>query len=655
MKRRETKRVWEDVGLSPLVRAGARWLSFARGLSRGARCRTAAADPLAFIESLYGRKFTAVEGRAFDFDKVYRTAGGGLFVSETRLNLSVHPKFDLSLLNVVGGGAGSQFFKETTLLSHTVTGGREHLSSHTSEAVAGTSLTVQTWNVSPAMVERVPPAFGYVHLRGQRAQPAQGFEPLRFAARGDLTTSPTLETWRSAVAPSPASIRTTGLDLLASVIHSPRQAFVSLLLNTYLPAVVSREILSVTTKRGLSNTTKERAAAQGETPLRFTPAPGTRGRRPAAWTYAGPGVAAEIHRESRSLETLQGLATAHDSRPSLLQVLPPTSLRSSPSGTSLTLLAGGAGQTTFQLDRFASALSLQLVRTHRARPGTREASASVYAPRLLARTAPPLQTGAREALSSLSKFVRHVYSFIDGNTYTGRPTLYARPGFEAAPRRGFERVLIQPRAAASDAAPKHATSSVLFNRTFEFVRLTSTSEFGVEAPAHDAGTQVLSKVAQPFFSTQGAPGAGTFIFTRELLRRTTRASKAGALTPTAATALRLVAAAETERALRETRAARPEGMALELVRQRREEVLQLPKPGYVYTQPARAQLEERQVITKASRAEIVEVVRREVRSLTSNAPAPAAPTRADLAGIADEVYTTLVRRLLIEKERLGRF
>ncbi|HEX8190170.1 MAG TPA: hypothetical protein VF586_17570, partial [Pyrinomonadaceae bacterium] len=114
-------------------------------------------------------------------------------------------------------------------------------------------------------------------------------------------------------------------------------------------------------------------------------------------------------------------------------------------------------------------------------------------------------------------------------------------------------------------------------------------------------------------------------------------------------------AAEAERALRETRAARPEGMALELIRHRREQVLQLPRPGYVFTPPARGQLEERQVITKASREEIVEVVRREVRSLAAAAPAMPAPSRADLAGIADEVYSTLVRRLLVEKERLGRF
>jgi hypothetical protein len=96
-------------------------------------------------------------------------------------------------------------------------------------------------------------------------------------------------------------------------------------------------------------------------------------------------------------------------------------------------------------------------------------------------------------------------------------------------------------------------------------------------------------------------------------------------------------------------------MALELIRHRREQVLQLPRPGYVFTQPPRPQLEERQFITKASREEIVEVVRKEVRSLASSAPVMPAPSGAELAGIADEVYSTLVRRLLVEKERLGRF
>jgi hypothetical protein len=658
LKRRETKGVWEDAGLSPLVRAGARWLSFARGLSRGARGRTVVADTLAFVESLYGRKFKAVEGGAFSFDKVYRTAGGGLFVSETRLSVSVHPRFDLHLPNVAGNRAGSQVFREvtrTTLLSHAGVSGHEQQRNAwriTNSGGASTSLTVQTWNVSPAGVERVSPAFGYVNVRGQHAQQAQGSESSRPAARGDVMTSPGTDTWRPTAQTSASGLRLTNLDLSSSVFHSPRQEFVSILLNTYLPAVAAREMSSVIKTGESTGATQGRATAEGVTSLRFTHAPGTQGRRPVAWTYAEPGGAVEIRREFRSIEPVKEHATARDQRPSSLQVLSPASLLSSLSETSLKLFAGGAGQTTHHPDG-RPALSLQHVRTHTAPPGTREASVSVHAPRLLARTTPLRQTGTRAAPSSLNTFVGHVRAPVAGIQQAGRTTLFTRPGFEAAPRRGFERILVRQLGTSSEEVPRHTTSRDLVGPAVEFVRPASAPEFSREAPTHaDASAQTLPDGARGLFSTQGGPGAGTFLFVSGLLRR---ATGAGALSPTAATALRLVAAAETGRALRETRAARPEGMALELVRQRREEVLQLPRPGYVFTQPARAQLEERQVITKVSREDIVEVVRREVRSLASSAPAPAAPSRADVAVLADEVYSTLVRRLLVEKERLGRF
>jgi hypothetical protein len=223
------------------------------------------------------------------------------------------------------------------------------------------------------------------------------------------------------------------------------------------------------------------------------------------------------------------------------------------------------------------------------------------------------------------------------------------------------------RGSTSNAAPSYSTSinstSVnLFGLSAEFFRPAAFAEFMGGVSTHDAGAELLHDRASNVFFTHVAPGMGTFLFATRLLQRTAGASNAAALSPTAATALRLAAAAaETNRparetrGARETRAARPEGMALELIRHRREQVLHLPRPGYVFTQPARAQLEERQVITKASREEIVEVVRKEVRSLAASAPAVAAPSRADVAGLADEVYSTLVRRLMVEKERLGRF
>jgi hypothetical protein len=602
LKKRETNSRWDRlsgmmpdpgslsvVSRSALVRAGSRWRSFARGLSRR-RVRTMlAANTQAFIESLYGGKFKAVEGGAFSLDKVYRTVGGGLFVSETRLSVSVHPRFDLRLLHVAGVRAGSQVFRESraaTQPSRADVGGREQRPDAlhvTNSTFAAPSLTLQTWNVSQAGAGSVMPAFGYVSIRGQRAQQGQGTESAR-----------------QTVAPAPAGLRLTSLDLRQFVTHAPRQEFVSHLLNTYLPTVVSREVLSVRMA--------EEATAQGATGRRFEP--GAQGRWPSAWTYAepswqqAPGGGVEIRREFHPVEALREQTSARDARPPLLHLLPPASLLSSLSETSLTVIAGAAGHTTYHLSGHAPALTLQHLRTHAAPSGT------------------------RDVLSSLHTFAERFHSTVAGITHAGNATFFTRAGSKPTPRRGLEQVSARRRVISSEVAPGHVTTRGLFGRSVELVRPASAAVFTREA------------------STQGA---GTLLFTKALLRRSEGGSAA------AATAMQTVAAEETKRASRETRAARPEGMALEMVRQRREGVLQLPQPGYVFTQPARAQLEERQVITKASREEIVEVVRKEVRALTSSTPAVAAHSRAELAGVADEVYSTLVRRLLVEKERLGRF
>lgn len=750
MKKRETKSELEDAGRrTALVRAGSRWLLFARTLARG-RGRLAVSNTLSFIESLYGGKFKAAEGSAFALDKVYRMVGGGLSVSETRLNVSVHPRFDLRLLNVSGGSASSQVLREApppqtttrTLLSHTGAGGREQpraarhstnvdarsfqshstilyqtiapvaftllqqrthfgppqtitlLHAASAHNVNAPSLTAHTWNVLTTGAERHLPAFGYVSVRGQRAQQAQGVEPARpplFSerlVRGDVTTGTSTETSRPPDASSPASHQLTSLDLRRPIIHAPRQEFVSVLLQTYLPVIESRESLSVRTTRDSSGATQTRATAQGETMRRFTPAHGVAERQAPGRTYAAPTTrqqpasGVEIRREFRefrSSETVRERATAphasaRDARPPLLHVLSPTSLLSL-SEDFLSVLAGGAGgqgSSTYQLGGHAPALPLQRLRTRTAPSGTREGSAAVQAPRLFAQTpqhqtthqttqqATHRPTGTREVLSSIHTFVGRVHTTFAGPqtragiTRAGYSTVFTRPGFESVLRRGFEQESARQRGASSEAAPGHAITLNLFERTGELVRPASVAEFTRDASSQETSTRISLEQEPRFFSTHGAPGAGTFLFSTALLRRVGGASTAGALSLTAAMALRLSAAGETARASSEARAARPEGMALELIRQRREEVLQLPKPGYVFTQPARTQLEERQVITKASREEIVEVVRKEVRTLAASTPATVAASRADLAGIADEVYSTLVRRLLVEKERLGR-
>lgn len=123
----------------------------------------------------------------------------------------------------------------------------------------------------------------------------------------------------------------------------------------------------------------------------------------------------------------------------------------------------------------------------------------------------------------------------------------------------------------------------------------------------------------------------------------------------AATAGGAAVAGDAAREAGEARATRHEAVARELIRQRRAEDLRLPPLGYVFTQTARPAAEERRVITKTNEREIVEVVKREVRALASSGAMPPASPRADFAGLADEVYSTLVRRLMVEKERLGLF
>jgi hypothetical protein len=103
-----------------------------------------------------------------------------------------------------------------------------------------------------------------------------------------------------------------------------------------------------------------------------------------------------------------------------------------------------------------------------------------------------------------------------------------------------------------------------------------------------------------------------------------------------------------------------QGEALErtLVSLRKEETAKPPRLSYVFTQTARpSPVGEQKVIRKVEQREVVELVKREVQTLmSSNAAAAAASmklSRADYTHISDQVYSTLVRRLVAEKERLG--
>lgn len=77
-----------------------------------------------------------------------------------------------------------------------------------------------------------------------------------------------------------------------------------------------------------------------------------------------------------------------------------------------------------------------------------------------------------------------------------------------------------------------------------------------------------------------------------------------------------------------------------------------PQLGYVYTQPARRTVEVEKVVREVEEREVVEVVRREVKTLMRSSPAVESFTRADFAAITDQVYSALARRLVVERERL---
>lgn len=324
-------------------------------------------------------------------------------------------------------------------------------------------------------------------------------------------------------------------------------------------------------------------------------------------TRQAPPGRVELRREFSSHEVGKEHTTAqpavwHGAETGILQLQQYTTRLASFHGTPAGEGAKGGAFISYQPGGSAPALVLQQLRMQRAPHGAGEGLPTVYTSAQRAQS-PLVNSRPRAGIT---------HAFV---THASLPTIFERPGsvLELIQRRDFRRG--SPRHAGTSGGPAsgHATSHGPF-------RFEGEAAGGVR-PA-SAASFVLSRPATSRVDLNG-PG-----------RRGPSAEVAA-------------------QAARETRAARPEGMALELVRQRRDEVLRLPPLGYVFTQPARQPLREQQVISRTSREEMVEVVRREVRALTASGPATPPASRADFAGLADEVYSTLVRRLLVEKERLG--
>jgi hypothetical protein len=74
---------------------------------------------------------------------------------------------------------------------------------------------------------------------------------------------------------------------------------------------------------------------------------------------------------------------------------------------------------------------------------------------------------------------------------------------------------------------------------------------------------------------------------------------------------------------------------------------------YEFAKPMRIPVTEEQVVKKVEEREIVEIVKKEVQTLMSPDSVMQSFSRTDYARIADHVYSNLVRRLVVEKERVG--
>ena len=84
---------------------------------------------------------------------------------------------------------------------------------------------------------------------------------------------------------------------------------------------------------------------------------------------------------------------------------------------------------------------------------------------------------------------------------------------------------------------------------------------------------------------------------------------------------------------------------------RREEPFEPPRLSYPLVQPPVTQAA--QVVTTVREQEVVKVVRNEIQSYMASGSPLKQFSRSDFAHLADHVYSSLTRRLVVEKERLG--
>jgi hypothetical protein len=73
----------------------------------------------------------------------------------------------------------------------------------------------------------------------------------------------------------------------------------------------------------------------------------------------------------------------------------------------------------------------------------------------------------------------------------------------------------------------------------------------------------------------------------------------------------------------------------------------------VFAQPLRQEPPAERVVKRVEAREVVEIVKKEVNQSLASAASLRNFTRQDYEEISERVYSSLVRRLTIERERLG--
>jgi hypothetical protein len=221
----------------------------------------------------------------------------------------------------------------------------------------------------------------------------------------------------------------------------------------------------------------------------------------------------------------------------------------------------------------------------------------------------------------------------------------------------FQQHRVHRLAPANTTTLPSVTKEILLRQTmsqpYDNARVSPGAQWARPAASRQPGVAAISPA--PGAGTLAAPSPGPNVRVSglpNLARQTQRRPDSPASMDTVLRITRMpVAGATAETPPAGTRAV-AEAMR-QLAAIRREERMEPPRLTYAYAQPVRPIVQQDQVVTHVQEKEVVQLVQKEVESQLTAASILKIFSRADYARIADNVYTSLARQLMIERERLG--